>query len=267
MPDRKVAAAAQARRAETGRRTSRGFGLSPAPRLVDRAFCQPVAPAVRYALLLLQLLATAAVLGWVPGNFAKLAAMLAVWAIGFRRLSGAELLVMLGIDAIFVAANSGALRNGVFRFAHPDLLGMPVYEFLMWGFYTLHTIRFVGGRPPRFQPLATLILVALFAAAFSTIRDPQLLLIVAAAIVAAGLGWFRERADFAYAGYMIALGAVIEYVGVGTGQWGYPGAPLGGVPLWFVPMWGGVGLFTRRLFLPTLAALESNRPGSSPARP
>ncbi|HEY3909226.1 MAG TPA: hypothetical protein VGM07_04980 [Stellaceae bacterium] len=215
--------------------------------------------------MLLQLLATAAALGWVPSNLAKLAAMLAIWAAGFRRLRRAELVLMLGVNAIFVVANGGALHNGVFRFDHPDLLGMPAYEFLMWGFYTLHTIRVVGGRPPRFQPIATLLLVALFAAAFSTIRDPQLLLLVAVAIVAAGLGWFREPADFAYAGYMVAVGAVIEYVGVGTGQWSYPAAPVGGVPLWFVPMWAGVGLFTRRLFLPALDRLGSARRPGRPA--
>lgn len=260
MPEPKVSAVAQSRRADTPRHSKQGPGPPPARRFISRAFHQGVPPAADHALLLVQLLATAVVLGWVPGNFAKLAAMLAVWAIGFRCVSRAELLVMLGVDAIFVVANSGALRNGVFRFDHPDLLGMPVFEFFMWGFYTLHTIRLVGGRPPRFQPIASLILVALFAAGFSTIRDPQLLLIVAAAIVAAGLGWFRERTDFAYAGYMVAVGALIEYVGVGTGQWGYPGAPLGGVPLWFVPMWGGVGLFTRRLFLPALDRLESRRP-------
>ncbi len=228
---------------------------------------EAIARAVGRALLLLQLPATAAALAWVPGNFAKLAAMLAVWAIGFRRLSRAELLVMLGADVTFVVADSGALRNGVFRFDHPDLLGMPVYEFLMWGFYTLHTIRFVGGRAPRFQPAATLALAALFAAAFLTIRDPEVLLLASAGVVAAGLGWFRERADFAYTGYMVGVGAVIEYVGVGAGQWAYPAAPLGGVPAWFVPMWGGIGLLTRRLFLPALAALQSDRPDRSPARP
>lgn len=234
---------------------------------MHRLFSGDAPPGAVHVLLLLQLLATAAALAWIPGNFAKLAVLFAVWAIGFRRLSRAELLAMLGIDAIFVVANSGALRNGVFRFEHPDFLGMPVYELFMWGFYTLHTIRFVGGRAPRFQPVATLALAVLFAAAFAMIRDPEVLLFASAAVVAAGLAWFRERADFEYAGYMVAIGALIEYVGVGTGQWGYPAAPLGGVPAWFVPMWGGVGLLTRRLFLPALAALRSGRPDRSPARP
>jgi hypothetical protein len=40
--------------------------------------------------LLLQLVATAAALGWLPGNPLKLAALATIWAIGFRRLSGAS---------------------------------------------------------------------------------------------------------------------------------------------------------------------------------
>ncbi|MGH7047632.1 MAG: hypothetical protein ACREE2_14720 [Stellaceae bacterium] len=178
--------------------------------------------------------------------------MAAVWAIGFRRFSRSEFVLMLGIDAIFVLADIGALHNGAFRFATPDFTGLPVFEFFMWGFYTLHTIRFVGGRTPCFAPVTTPIVAVLFALVFATIHDPTLLLLAATAVVAAGFVRFHEPADFAYAGYMVAIGALIEHVGVATGQWFYPAAPPGAVPLWFVPMWGGVGLLTRRLFVPPL---------------
>lgn len=77
---------------------------------------------------------------------------------------------------------------------------------------------------------------------------------VSAALLAVCLALFNQRMDFAYAGYMAALGALFEYVGVWTDQWHYPGLPIGGVPVWFVTMWGGVGLFTRRLILPSLTA-------------
>jgi hypothetical protein len=49
---------------------------------------------------------------------------------------------------------------------------------------------------------------------------------------------------------MVLLGAVVEYTGVNAGQWSYPGDVPGGVPLWFATMWGGIGLFFRRLILP-----------------
>jgi len=52
------------------------------------------------------------------------------------------------------------------------------------------------------------------------------------------------------------MGAIIEYTGVWSGQWLYPGHPWSGVPLWFMPMWGGVGLFTRQLLAPMARAPE-----------
>jgi hypothetical protein len=126
----------------------------------------------------------------------------------------------------------------------------------MWGFYVLHTIRFVGGRCPPLGLFPALMLAAVFAATFSLIRDANLLLLASATVLAFSLLFYHEREDFIYAGYMIAVGALIEYVGTATGQWAYPGAPFGGVPAWFITMWGGVGLFTRRLLLPLHAKLR-----------
>lgn len=202
--------------------------------------------------LLGQLLATAASLGWIPGNTAKLAAMLAIWAVGFRDIRVAELLVLAAVNLFFVVMNVAALNRGIFRFDHPDLLGLPVYEFLMWGYYTLHAIRFLDGEAPcRALPLSSAAAVA-FALPFALIADPILLLAASAAALAACLALFREPMDFLYAAYMAVLGALIEYIGVWTGQWHYPGQPYGGVPLWFLTMWAGVGLFTRSLILPRL---------------
>ena len=99
--------------------------------------------------LLCQLLATAAALGWVPGNPAKLMTMLVIWGLGFGRIRAGELLAMGAVNLLFVLMNSAALKRGIFGFDRPDFLEMPVYEYLMWGFYTLHTIRFLDGEEPR----------------------------------------------------------------------------------------------------------------------
>ena len=200
--------------------------------------------------LMLQLLATLAVLAWLPGNAFKLVAFMAVWALGFGRISRAELLLMLGIDILFVLMNLGAQRQGVFRFNRPDLLGMPMYEFVMWGFYILCTLRFLDGQPPRGKRWVALGLAAVFALPFSTVGDATALTLVSAAILAVCLVLYRESMDIAYVLTMITMGALVECIGVATGQWTYPGSD--GVPLWFATMWGGVGLFTRRLLLPLL---------------
>jgi hypothetical protein len=210
------------------------------------------AGAVR-ARLLLQLLATVAILAWVPTNIGKLGAFLIVWAIGFGARSRREVAVL------FAVLNYGALKHGVFQFRNPDVLGMPVYEFLMWGFYLLNTIRFVGGETPTGDRRLAFALAILFAAPFATINDSSTLTLVSALILVVAVGVYHERLDLAYLGYTVAMGALIEYVGVHTGQWSYPGAPAGGVPPWFVTMWGGVGLFGRRLLLPVLHGERARR--------
>jgi len=206
-------------------------------------------PSQRRVLLLLQLAGTAAALAWVPGNAAKLAVMVVIWLVGFGRVSRVELCIMLAVDLLFTGMNLGALHQGIFSFEHPDILGMPLYEFFMWGFYVVHTIRFVGGPPPRGRLAVALVMAAIFAVPFSTIAEPHLLLLATAIALAVSLAVFHEPQDFAYAGYMLFVGAVIECVGVGSGQWHYPDSPLGGVPLWFVTMWSGIGLFVRRLLV------------------
>jgi hypothetical protein len=206
----------------------------------------------RKLVLLGQLLATAAALGWMPGNPLKLVTMLIIWRFGFNRIRVDELLAMSAVNLLFVLMNSAALKRGIFVFDHPDLLRMPIYEFFMWGFYTLHTIRFLGGPvPDKRWPIVFAAAIA-FALPFATIADANLLLAVSGTVLMGCLIVFHEPMDLAYAGYMAALGALIEYVGVGTGQWHYPQPQYGGVPLWFLTMWAGVGLFTRRLVLPLL---------------
>lgn len=203
-------------------------------------------------ILLFQLAVTAAVLGWLPGNVIKLTAMVVVWAITFRRISSRELMTMVGVNVLFSLMNLGALHSGVFRFRHPDLLGLPIYEFFMWGFYTLHALRFVGRKPESPRLTFSLVLATLFAVPFLTVAQPIVLFFASSIVLIVSLAVLREPVDYTYTAYLIAVGCVIEYVGVWTGQWTYPAAPLGGVALWFIPMWGGVGLFTGRLLAPLI---------------
>jgi hypothetical protein len=187
--------------------------------------------------------------------------MLLVWAIGFGSISRPELVLIVAVNLLFVCMNIGALRKGIFRFSRPDALGMPVYEFVMWGFYTLNTIRVLGGRTPQGKRWLAIVMAAVFVLPFSTVGDGGRLTLLSGTVLAISLALFHEPMDFAYVTYMVIMGALIEYAGVWTGHWSYPGSPAGGVPLWFITMWGGVGLFTRRLLLPLA------RPGAKSAIP
>lgn len=210
--------------------------------------------------ILLQLLGTVIVLGWVPGNSVKLAVMVLIWVIGFGRLSLAELTAAGLVNLLFIAMDEGALRQGIFLFRHPDAIGLPVYEFFMWGFYILNAVCFLGSaeaHPRRIHWALGLAIV--FSLCFSVFTDPMLLAAAVVAVLAASLVLFHEPMDVAFTVYMAAVGTLVEYVGVGTGQWSYPNAPIGGVPLWSFAMWGGIGLFCRRLLVPLLR--RWNKPG------
>ncbi len=206
--------------------------------------------------LVAQAISTVLVIGWSGGNLMKLGIMAAIWAVGFQRISRAELSVMAGVNLLFTGLNIGALNAGVFHFNHPDLWGMPIYEYFMWGFYVLNTIRFVGAVPAQGRLFLPLSMAGVFAVPFMILRDPGTLLLVSGAILLVSFLMFHELGDFAYSQYMLALGAAIEYMGVSTEQWQYPGHPFGGVPLWFITLWAGTGLFARRLVLPLLGRIE-----------
>ena len=201
----------------------------------------------------LQLLGTVIVLGWAPGNSVKLALMVVIWAIGFGQLSLAELVAVGLVNLLFVLMDEAALRQGIFLFRNPDVIGLPIYEFFMWGFYILNAVRFIDGpvaHPHRMKLAVGLAIV--FSLCFSLFTDPMLLAATAFAVLAAGLIPFHKPMDLAFTAYLVAVGTLVEYVGVGTGQWSYPHAPAGGVPLWSFAMWGGIGLFSRRLLVPFL---------------
>lgn len=206
--------------------------------------------------LLLQIPIALAIIAFVPTNLGKLAAFLVLWVVTFGRLSKPEAIFYAAVCVFFTAMNAASLKQGIFRFAEPDILGMPWYELFMWGFYLVHLKRVLGGPAPEGKRAVVWTLALLYAASFAAIPDARILLAVTGTLLVVGLIFFHEPLDLAYTGYLILLGALFEYTGVHSGQWSYPGDPPGGVPFWFVTLWGGVGLFMRRLILPILAGYE-----------
>jgi hypothetical protein len=207
-------------------------------------------------MLLLQLAGTLSILAWLPGNASKACALLALWLLTFLPVSRRELSFYCIACVFFTVMNALSLKQGIFAFRAPDLMGMPYYELFMWGFYLLHTMRMLDGPVPEGQRAKVWLIALLFAASFGAIPDQTVLFVVTAGLLILALAFFHEPLDLAYAGYMILLGAAVEYVGVWSGEWSYPGDPLGGVPPWFVTLWGGVGLLLRRLVLPILARFD-----------
>ncbi len=200
---------------------------------------------------MIQLCVSAALLAWVPGNALKAACLCGWWALTFQAWTLSEWIFFLAINVFFVGMNAASLANGIFSFTQPDLFGQPCWEFLMWGFYLMNARCALRGPAPASTAPAW-ILAILFALCFSFIHHPLYLLACSGSVLAVALLIFREREDWHFAGYLALAGALIEYTGVWSGLWNYPGAPAGGVPFWFLTLWGGVGLFLRRLAFPLL---------------
>jgi hypothetical protein len=199
--------------------------------------------------LLAQLGGTLAILAWAPGNLLKTLLFLALWGVTFYPVSRRELVFYGVVSAFFSVLDIMSVSQGVFLFHHPDFLGLPLFEFFMWGFYLLHGFRMLGGPVPRNELRIVIGLTALFAIPFVTIPNQQLLTCVAGGALIIALVRYHQRWDFTYVAFFILLGTVVESVGVASCNWGYPEDPSFGVPLWFAIMWGGVGLFARRLFM------------------
>ena len=162
---------------------------------------------------------------------------------------------MFGVAAVFfIFQNYVTLSAGLFEFKFKDILLMPYYEPLLWGFYYLALKRFVDGvglKTPKLTWKAVGGLAAT-SAAFSVFSfDSHALL--AATLVSTGvlLALFHERGDFLYAASALVLGLIVELYGVSAGLWFYPQPDFLGIPYWFATMWISVGLLGRRFLIPT----------------
>jgi hypothetical protein len=208
--------------------------------------------------LIAQLAGVLVILAWMPTNLGKTLALAALWAVTFGRLSRYEIIIYCLVCPLAVM-DILAIQNGIFVFERPDFFGMPLYEFFLWGFYIVHTNRMFPGSVPKNHPFVWILALA-FSSSFLFPLPSNLLLFIASGVLILTLILFHEPLDLAFCGYLILWGALFEYTGVWSHEWSYPGNPPGGVPLWFIPMWGGIGFFCRRLMLPIAARLAHLEP-------
>lgn len=219
---------------------------------------------MRFAREAAQLGGTVLILALVPGGVAKTLAFLVWWALTLGRLAAWEAVLFAFSCVFFTIMDIAAVRNGVFAFAEPDFAGLPLWEVFLWGFYIVHGLRVLGHEVPKQPLLLPATITVLYCAAFATIQDDWVLLAASGGLLAVALAFFHDRADLRSVAYFVLMGAIVEYTGVLSGQWSYPAPPAGGVALWFVTLWGGVGLLLRRLVLPVIARLGLMN--SAPAR-
>jgi hypothetical protein len=203
-------------------------------------------------LLLLQFLLTLFILGFIESNAVKVCLLLPLWWVSFGGLSKAEWIVFVIINVVFVISDLGAIRNGVFQFTYPDVLGLPYYELFMWGFYFLHTHRMLQTKYPPSVDAKVLVLAGIFSVFFGILSDPLWLLICTSGILLLTLVFYHDTEDLLFTFYMMCMGAAVEWVGLNRGLWIYPARDPLLASAQFVVMWGGSGLFLRRIVGPWL---------------
>jgi len=203
--------------------------------------------------LFLQLLLTLFILAFVESNALKVCLLLPLWWFSFGRLSRNEAMVFAIVNAVFVASDIAAIRNGFFQFAQPDLWTLPCFEFFMWGFYLLHAHRFLQVKYPDSLDLTVVLLAVAFSALFGVISDRHILLFSTSGIFLLGFVFYHEKEDGLFSFYMMLLAIAFESVGIGRGLWSYANGDILWASAQFIVMWGAAGLFLRRIVGPWLA--------------
>ncbi len=210
--------------------------------------------------IFLQLPITLAILAAPIEQIGKAVLLLLVWAVTFRRLSLSDALLFVLASAVFTVMNILAIQGGVFRFENPTLATLPAYEFFMWGFYFLHMRRLLA-HEERVLTWSAGLGTLVFALPFLVFTGHSTHLILLLAALALLLALFHSKGDIMYGVYAVLLGLAIEWVGVTTGEWSYPGSPLS-VPPWSYVMWAGCGILLRRFAAPLADTLAARLTGA-----
>lgn len=210
-------------------------------------------PAHQKPRAVLGLALTLATLHFVPDTLLVLAPLTVLWALLFYPFRPAELVMWVIAAMFFLVQNYVCLRAGLFEFRDKDILLMPYYEPLLWGFYFLSMKRFISGTAGNQAGFGWRSVAGLAATstAFSLFSyDSDALFVATLCSTGLLLILFHTSRDLSYAMYALAMGVVVEIFGVSTGLWSYPEPDVLGIPYWFATMWMSVGLLGRRFLIP-----------------
>ena len=213
------------------------------------------------ARVVLALLVTLVVLQIVSNRVFASAVLAVSWSLLFAPFGASELIVFAIAACFFLLQNYVCLRAGLFEFRFKDVLLMPYYEPLLWGFYFISMKRFISGTTAERlvvdkKSVAGLVLTSVLFSVFSF--DSHALFVATACSTAFLFFLFHSELDLYYASYALILGFIIELFGVSTGLWWYPAPDVLGIPYWFATMWISVGLLGRRFLIPASEKIARN---------
>jgi hypothetical protein len=198
------------------------------------------------------LLAALATLASGLPNLAKAVVMVLILLKFLSPLKAYDLVIFFSANVIFVIGDYLAVQNGFFYFLKPDVLGLPYWEFVSWGFWIVFAYRILPKHFPQDLDFRAVLMAMAFSLSFGVFQDTETLLLVTSAIVAFGFLTFRSAVDVEYVLMFSTLGLVVEAVGLRFGLWGYREQNLWISGVQFIVMWAGTGFLFRNLIGPFL---------------
>lgn len=186
-------------------------------------------------------------------NLLKLIFCIFSFLLVFKRLNLLEWSLFFGVSVFFTFMNAMAIQNGVFQFLSPDFLGLPWYEFLMWGMYVLHLKRFVeiyfadelNNFKISYYDFICLFLVAIF---FSVCGLKWQITILPLLVNIFYLTYKNSKLLWLSYLYFIFMGGVLEFIGTRYLEWSYPSPDIAGVPLWYINVFGSFAIYFPLVF-------------------
>ena len=205
--------------------------------------------------LFIQLLFTVFWIATPVNGVLKIAVLLVFWIITFYPFNRFEIAVFFIVSVLYSFGNILSVQKEVFYFKNPELFGLPYYEYFMWGFYFLHTMRVLTPlNQPHFE-FKAIPLAMFFSASFSLTNDPFILPLLSFVALGFLLLFYHSSDDLRYMAYFVLFGMILEIIGVLSDQWGYPAPHKTAVAPWFFCLFAGSGIICYRIALPLLNIL------------
>ena len=207
---------------------------------------------------------TLGILAFVPTTLFQTLAFLVVWGLLLAPLALREFILFVVANINFLMLNNIAQHNGLFAFVNPDALGLPYWEFLMWGAFVVMLRRLL---PHDTSFSLKLFLVSLpMPMLFSVITDQMMLSIAATALCGILIFMIGQKCLIPTL-FCLVYGTCFEMIGVETGQWSYPQpAPIIGFPWWGFAMWVSTGIIALFVAYPLIDRILTYVQKGSPSR-
>ncbi len=182
-------------------------------------------------------------------NYFKTLLFLINWFVWLRPFSWVETVTFIIININIVIMEVQVVQKGYFSFTQPDVWGLPLWEFFMWGYFGLVSSRLC---PNITFHWSSAIWALLFSSTFQFVTD-QFLLFVLTLILTISMVIHFGRSALRIGIFALVFGCIFEWLGLATQQWQYSHSDtVLQFPLWGLTMWAGSQIIFSHFLAPGL---------------